>query len=70
MKSWLSTICGFGAALQFDHDAHAIAIAFVANVGDVVDDLVVDQVGDAFDQPGLVYLVRNFGDDDGLACPW
>ena len=28
----------FGAALEFDHDAHAVAIAFIANVGDVVDD--------------------------------
>ena len=43
LKSWFRTICGFGAALQFDYDAHAVAIAFVADVGDVVDDLVVDQ---------------------------
>jgi hypothetical protein len=28
-----------GAALEFDHDAHAIAIAFVANVGNVFDRL-------------------------------
>ena len=34
----------FAAALEFDHDAHAVAIAFVANVGDVVDDLVVHQL--------------------------
>jgi hypothetical protein len=42
-----------GSALEFDHDAHAVAIAFVANVGDVVDGLVVDQVGDALDQRAL-----------------
>src|SRR5437660_9937 len=57
---------GLGAALQFDHDAHAFAIAFVANVGDVVDDLVVDEIGDALDQAGFVHLVGDFGDDDGL----
>ena len=27
----------FGAALQFDHDAHAVAVAFVADVADAVD---------------------------------
>ena len=54
-------------ALQFDHDAHAVAIAFVADVGDGVDDLVVDQLRDALDQARLVDLVRNFGDDDGFA---
>ncbi len=58
---------GLAVALQFDHDAHAVAVAFVANVGDVVDDLVVHQLRDALDQARLVDLVRNFGDDDGLA---
>ena len=57
----------FGAALQFDDDAHAVAIAFVANVGDVFDVFVVDQLRDALDQDGLVHLIRNFGDDDGFA---
>ena len=56
-----------GAALQLDHDAHAVAVALIADVRDVVDDLVVDQFGDALDQVGLVDLVRNFGDDDRLA---
>ena len=57
----------FGAALEFDDDAHAVAIAFVAHVGDVFDVFVVDQLRDALDQDGLVYLIGNFGDDDGLA---
>ncbi len=56
-----------GAALKFDDDAHAVAIALVADVGDVFDVFVVDQLGDALDQDRLVYLVRNFGDDDGFA---
>src|SRR5207245_7058284 len=31
------------------------------------DCLVVKQLGDALDEMSLIYLVRNFGDDDGLA---
>src|SRR5580704_3203444 len=58
---------GFGAALQFDDNAHAVAIAFIANIRNVFDDLVVDQRSDALDEPGFVDLVRNFGDDDGFA---
>jgi len=34
--------------------------------GDVFDFFVVDELSDAFDEDGLVYLVGNFGDDDGL----
>src|SRR5581483_9822576 len=37
------------------------------NVGDIVNHLVVDQFGDTLDQPRLVSLVRNFGDDNRLA---
>src|SRR5579872_3510066 len=58
---------GLNATLQFDDDAHAVAIGFVANIGDVFDFFVVDQRRDALDQNRLVYLIRNLGDDDGLA---
>ena len=54
------------AALELDDDPHAVAVALVAHVADVVDDLVVDQLGDALDELGLVHLVRNLGDDDRL----
>ena len=54
------------AALELDDDAHAVAVALVAHVADVVDDLVVDQLGDALDELGLVHLVGNLGDDDRL----
>ena len=33
---------------------------------DVVDDLLVDQLGDALDELGLVDLVGDLGDDDRL----
>ncbi len=57
-----------GAALELDDDAHAVAVGLVAHVGDVVDDLVVDELGDALDEVGLVDLVGDLGDDDGLAA--
>ncbi len=55
------------AALQLDHDAHAVAIGFVADVGDAFDRLVAHQIGDALDQLRLVDLVGNLVDDDLLA---
>src|SRR5258706_3207314 len=56
-----------GSALEFDDDAHAIAIAFVAQVGDVFDGLIVDQSGHTLDQVALVHLIWNLSDDTGLA---
>src|SRR5215471_981782 len=55
------------AALQLDDDAHAFAVAFVANVGDAFDLFVGDKLGDAFDELGFVDLVRNFRNDDVFA---
>ena len=57
-----------GAALELDDDAHAVAVGLVADVGDVVDDLFGDELGDALDEVGLVDLVGDLGDDDGLAA--
>ena len=54
-------------ALHLDHDAHAFAIAFVANIGNAFDLLVLDQLGDVLDQTRLVHLIRQLGDDDVLA---
>ena len=58
---------GIGIAAQFNHDAHAIAVAFVANVGNAFQFLVVNQLGDALDQGRLVGLVGQFGDDHRIA---
>ena len=55
---------GLLAALQFEDDAHAVAIALVANFRDAFDLLLVYQPGRSFDQARLVHLVRNLGDDD------
>src|SRR5262249_52982306 len=38
----------------------------IADIGNVVDGLVEDEVGNALLQRRLVYLVRDLGDDDGL----
>ena len=55
------------AALELDHDAHALPVGLVADVGDALERLLAHQVGDAFDQLRLVHLVGNLGDDDRLA---
>ena len=41
---------GDGVLLQLDDDAHAVAVRFVAQIGDPLDLLVLDQIGDLFDQ--------------------
>ena len=51
-------------ALDLDVDAHAVAVGLVAQVGDAVDPLVLDEVGHLLEQRGLVHLVRQLGDDD------
>ena len=58
---------GVHIAPQLDDDAHALAVGFVAQVGDAFDTLVAHQVGDPLDQRRLVDLVGQLGDDDGRA---
>src|SRR5262249_15624812 len=59
---------GLGAALEFYHDAHAVATGLVADVAHVVDGLIVNHLGDASHQCCLVDLVGNFGNDDRFAA--
>jgi hypothetical protein len=40
-------------ALQLDDDAHAVAVGFVADVGDALDALVAHQFGDLLDHRSL-----------------
>ena len=54
-------------ALQLDHDPHALAVGFVANVGNAFQTLLAHHFGDALDQGLFVDLIGQFGDDDGLA---
>ena len=57
---------GLFVAFYFDDDAHAVAVAFVANVGDAFQFLILNQLGDVPDQAGFVHLIRKLGDDDIL----
>ena len=43
-----------------------LAVGLVAQVGDPLDLLLADQLGDPLDQPRLVHLVGDLGDDDRL----
>jgi hypothetical protein len=45
---------GHFAALQLDHHAHAGLVGLVADVGNALDLLLVDQFGDLFDQVFLL----------------
>ena len=58
---------GHGVALKLDHHAHALAIGFVADVGDALDLLVAHIFGDLLDHRRLVHLIGNLGDDERLA---
>ena len=57
------------AALELDDQAHAVAVGLVAQVADVRDLLVVDEVGDLRDQAvvaALLHGVGQLGDDQRL----
>jgi hypothetical protein len=49
------------------YDAHAVAVGLVAQVRDPFDALLAHQLGDLLEQPRLVHLVGELGDDDRLA---
>ena len=53
-------------ALQFNDDAHAIFVRFIAQIGYAGDRLVVDQFGNVFDQARFIDVIGNFIDDKAL----
>lgn len=55
------------ATAQLDHDAHAVLVGLVTQLGDAFELLLFHQLGDLLDQAGLVQLVWQFGDNDLLA---
>ena len=57
------------AALELDHDPHALAVGLVAQVGDLGDLLLADELGDLLDQAAVAALLDHegqLGDDDRL----
>jgi hypothetical protein len=60
---------GIGIALQLDDDAVALAVGFVAQVGNALDALVAHQFGHLLDHRRLVHLIGNLGDDDRSRSP-
>ena len=46
------------AALQLDDDPHAVAVGLVAQIGNPLDRLLADEIGDVLEQSLLVDLIR------------
>ena len=55
---------GHLAAFQLDDNPHPLAIRFVAQIRDAVDDFFADQIRDPLEERLFVDLIRYFGDDD------
>ena len=58
---------GIGVATQLDHDPHAIAVAFIPDISNPLELLVIHQFGDPLDQGSLVGLVGKLGNDHRIA---
>src|SRR5207249_2872815 len=54
-------------ALQLDNDTHAVPVAFIADVTDSFNALVIDEFRNFFDQTRLVHLIGNLGHNDDIA---
>ena len=54
------------ATAQLDDDAQAVLVRLVAQFGNALDLLVLDQLRDLLDEPRLVELVRDLGDHDDV----
>jgi hypothetical protein len=57
------------AAPQLDHDPHALAVGLVPQIADPLDRLLARELGNLLEQPRLVHLVGDLGDDDGGLVP-
>ena len=57
---------GVGVALELDDNAHSLVVALVVDIGDTVELLFANQVGDIGYKFGFVYIVGNLGYDNVL----
>ena len=53
------------AAFELDDDPHPVAVGLVAKIGNPLDGLLTRELGDLLDEPRLVDLIGDLGDDDG-----
>ena len=51
---------------QLNHNAETVLVGFITQLGDALELLFFDQLGDALNQARLVQLVGNLVDDDGV----
>jgi len=58
---------GERVAFDFDHDPHAVAVGFIAQIRDAFDAFLANKLGDFLDQGRFVDLIGNLGDDQRLA---
>ena len=58
---------GVGVAAQLHHHPHAVAVGFVADVGDAVELAVVHLLRQLLDPARLAQLIRQLGDHHGTA---
>ena len=55
------------ATTQLNNDSQAIFIRLVSQLGNALYFLFLNQFSDLFNQPGLVHLVGQLGNDNGIA---
>ena len=55
-----------GIALQFDHHAHAVTVALIAQIGNSLNPFSTHRLGNLFDHAGFVHLIGHLRDDDGF----
>ena len=57
---------GIGVLRHLQHDAHALTIRLVAQIGQAFEIPIAREIGNALDETRLVDHVRQFGDDDAI----
>src|SRR5574344_207605 len=58
---------GNSAHLEFDDDAHAVAVTFVVDVRDAIYFLSLNQFGNFLDELSFIYLIRNLCNNNSLS---
>ena len=54
--------------LELDDKPHSVAVRLIPKVADSIDPLILDQLGNIFNHPGLVDPIGDLGDRDAVAA--